>query len=175
LTDTLMRMRQGLRALFAFSLPVDRDLAAEYLSPDLLALFDALNRGERYHSLNVLRQVLADGPTPRELAIAALLHDAGKSRYSMNVWQKTLSVLVKKLLPGAYARWSAADPAVHPWARPYVVREQHPAWSAALARAAGAPEAAVWLIEHHAEPASQWEGHPLVPLLRRLQASDDAN
>ncbi|MBL8164963.1 MAG: hypothetical protein JNJ61_23470, partial [Anaerolineae bacterium] len=60
------RLKQGLRALLAFSRPVDWDLAAETLSPDLMTLFRRLKRSEQLHSLNVLRGVLAQGSAPHD-------------------------------------------------------------------------------------------------------------
>lgn len=169
------RLRQGLRAVFAFSQAVDVDLVARYLTPDLLALFRQMRHSEQLHSLNVLRDVSDNvEETPRELAIAALLHDVGKVRYPLWVWQKTLAVLVRAVAPGLFQRWSQGNP-LNLWKRPFVVYVQHPAWSAAMLRQLGAPEAAVWLVEHHQENATQWETHPHYGLLCRLQAADDAN
>src|SRR5262249_32159676 len=110
----------------------------------------------------------------RELAIAALLHDVGKSRYPLRTWQKTLVVLTRAFAPDLFDRWSKGNPA-NLWLRPFVVYIQHPAWGAELIEAAGAPESAVWLVAHHQEPVKSWNGHPLVPLLRRLQQADDSN
>lgn len=168
------RLRQGVADLFAFVQPVDRNLAADHLSPELLALFDGLQRGEQLHSLNVLRGVLAQGPAPREVVAAGLLHDVGKTRYRLRTWQKTYAVLVRALFPALARRWKNGN-ARHFWVRPFVVTEQHPAWSAELLAQAGAPETVIWLAAHHADDAKQWAGHPYVDMLRRLQAADDAN
>lgn len=168
------RIRQGLRTVLAFSQPVEVSLAAEYLTPDLLALFEQMRRGEQLHSLNVLRHVLAQGATPRDLAVAALLHDVGKTRYPLRTWQKTLAVLVRALSPAWFSRWSKGDPA-NMWMRPFVVYVQHPAWGANMIAAAGASETAVWLVDHHQDSTEHWESHPNVPLLRRLQQADDKN
>jgi hypothetical protein len=168
------RIRQGLRAVFAFSQPVELSLAADYLTPDLLVLFQQMRRGEQLHSLNVLRDVLAGGSVPRDLAVAALLHDVGKSRFPMQTWQKTLVVLVRAFTPGLFQRWSKGDPR-NIWYRPFVVNVQHPVWSAELVAAAGASETAIWLVAHHQEPAAQWANHPLAPLLHQLQQADDSN
>lgn len=168
------RLRQGVADLFAFARPVDRALAAEYLPPELLALFDRLQRGEQLHSLSVLRAVLAQGAAPRELAAAALLHDVGKTHYALRTWQKTYAVLVRALFPALARRWQSGD-ARRLWVRPFVVTEQHPAWSAELLAQAGAPETVIWLAAHHADDARQWAEHPYCNLLRRLQAADDAS
>ena len=165
------RIQQGLRALFAFSQPVERELAARYLTPDLLACFDTMRRGEQQHGLSVLRQLLAEGSIPDDLGVAALLHDVGKSRYPFPVWEKTLVVLVRAFAPRLFDRLSAGQE-TNRLCRPFVLGVHHPAWSTEIARAAGASERAVWLIAHHADnPAS----HPHLQLLERLQAADDAN
>jgi hypothetical protein len=168
------RIRQGLRALTAFAQPVDVDLAARYLNPALLACFRTMRRAEQLHSLRVLRAVLAQGDTPHDLAVAALLHDVGKSRYPFPVWQKTLVVLARALTPGLFTRLSCGRET--DWrCRPFVLSAQHPAWSAAQVAAAGGSPRAVWLIAHHATPPETLAGHEWLDLLRRLRAADDAH
>jgi hypothetical protein len=168
------RIQQGLRALFAFLRPIDRDLAEQVLTPDLLACFDSMRRGEQQHSLNVLRQLLAEGSIPDDLGVAALLHDVGKSRYPFPVWEKTLVVLVRAFAPRLFDRLSSGQE-TNRLCRPFILSVHHPTWSAEIVRAAGASARAVWLIDHHADDAAQWNRHPHVQLLERLQAADDAN
>lgn len=168
------RLRQGVRALIAFTGEVDYALAAVYLNAAQLALFKQMKRSEQLHSLNVLRDVLAQGEAPQDLALAALLHDVGKIRYPLAVWQKSIAVILRRLTPARFAAWSQLDPG-HPWYRPFVVSEAHPHWSAELLQPTGASARALWLIEHHAEPPEMWANHPYVDLLRRLKRADDAN
>lgn len=168
------RLRQGFKALFAFSQPLDSDLAGEYLSPRLLTLFQQMKRNEQLHSLNVLRAVLAQGTTPSDLAVAALVHDVGKSRYPIVVWQKTVVVLVRAFLPGLYRRWSQGNP-LNLWQHPFVVYEKHPQWSAEMVAEAGGSEMTQWLVAHHADEIEQWINHPYAGMLKRLQRADDAN
>ena len=167
-------MRQGTRALLAFTRPVDLQLAATYLNPEQMTLFKRLNRGEQLHSLNVLRDVLAQGETPHSLTVAALLHDVGKTRYPIAIWQKTLIVLVRAFVPQLFNRWSAGNPETY-WQRAFVVSVQHPAWSAELVEPTGAEETTVWLIRHHADSLAKWQNHPYYALLCRLRAADDKN
>jgi hypothetical protein len=168
------RIKQGLRALFAFSRPVDDDLAAQVLLPELLTVFHTMRRSEQLHSLNVLHTLMAQGSVPDDLAVAALLHDAGKSRYLFPVWQKTIVVLVRAFTPDLFRRLSSGSES-NWFQRPFVLSAYHPAWSAAQVAAAGGSERAVWLIAHHADALEQWAGHPHAELLRRLRAADDAN
>ncbi|NWG18583.1 MAG: hypothetical protein HXY41_18325 [Chloroflexi bacterium] len=172
--SAVQRVRQGLGELLAFARPVQMSLAAEYLTPPQQALFARLRRAEQLHSLNVLRALLAQGDTPRALAVAALLHDAGKICYPLTTGEKTLAVLARVFLPALARRWMDGDPRRR-WQRPFVVYAHHPAWSAELLAAAGADETAIWLAAHHADDAARWTGHRHHDLLRRLQAADDAN
>lgn len=168
------RIRQGVRALFAFAQPVDYALATEYLTPSLLALFTQMRRGEQLHSLNVLRAVLSHGQTPSAVAVAALLHDVGKTRYPLTLWQRTTAVLVRAFLPPIFRRLSEGDPRPF-WRRAFVVYVHHPVWSGELIGQAGGSADAVWLATHHADDAEQWQEHTLYLLLKRLQMADDAN
>lgn len=170
------RVRQTLWALQALNQPVDEAFVAAYLPPNLRSLFAHMPRIEKHHSARVLRTILEDHPhPPDDLAVAALLHDVGKSRYPLGVVGKSLAVAVRKLLPPLYARLSALDPETHPYARAFNVYQHHPAWSADLLRAAGATERAVWLAAHHQDAHDQWRDHPYYPLLRQLQRADDAS
>lgn len=169
------RMGQGLRATFAFARPLDSALAAATLSADQLALFQRLRRAEQLHSLAVLHTISAQAAmVPPDLAVAALLHDVGKVCYRVTVAQKTFAVLLRTLAPARYLQLSQGDPQSL-WARPFVVYERHAAWGAELARAVGVSATSEWLIAHHQEPATRWQGHPAHGLLVRLQAADDTN
>lgn len=171
----VQRIRQGVRALFAFSQEADTYLAAQYLNDAQMALFIRMKHSEQLHSLNVLRDVLSQSSdTPDDLAIAALLHDAGKIRYPMAIWQKTLAVLVRAGSNTLYRQWSTGNPQ-NPFKRACVVAEQHPRWSGELVTETGASERALWLIIHHADALTRWTSHPYSNLLKRLKDADDAN
>jgi len=110
-----------------------------------------------------------------DLAVAALLHDVGKSRYPLAVWQKTLAVLMRAFAPATFTRLSKNGSPRHVFERPFVVYVHHPAWSAEmLARTDASPDA-VWLVAHHQSHGEDVQRNDLVPLLERLQRADDAN
>jgi len=168
------RLRQGIRALTAFTRPVDYPLVEAYLNPAQRVLFRRMKRAEQQHSIAILRDLLAEAPVPPDLAVAALLHDVGKTRYPLAVWMKTETVLLKALAPAVARRWTDGDP--HNWLkRGLVVSKHHPAWSVALVQPTAATALALWLIQHHQSRAADLQAHPGYPLLLRLQRADDAN
>ena len=174
MTSAASRFEQGVRACLAFATPVELQLAKEHLSVKEFDAFCAMSRAEQLHSLNVLRAVLAQSDrTLHPLAVAALLHDVGKSRYCLAVWQKSLCVIVKAMFP-RLADWLGREPRLNPWRAPFVVRKQHHKWSADILRACGSDPVAIWLAEHHQEQLASLRNNSHVGLLQRLQRADDA-
>jgi hypothetical protein len=173
------RLTQGVRALTAFRHTPDVQMAARFLGVPQLTLFRSLPRMEQIHALNVLRDALTqplpdDSRAVDDLAVAALLHDCGKARYPVRVWQKTLPVLVKKAAPRLYAALAERDPH-NPLYRGFAVKAHHPQWGAQMAAEAGVSKRAEWLIAHHQDAPDQWATHPHAVLLRALQTADEAN
>lgn len=169
------RIEQGFRALLAFTQSVDYELAGRYLNAKQMALFRSMAKPEQLHSLNVLRDVLAEnGSVSDVLATSALLHDVGKARYHLAVWQKTIAVLIRQFLPELEAKLSTAE-SLNFWRAPFVVRRHHPKWSGEILTEIGASEELIWLVRHHADSPDKWQGHPLYNLLLCLQKADDAN
>lgn len=175
MTTAKNRVQQGIRALLAVFTSVDDTLANQYLNPQQRHAFHRMSRAEQLHSLNVLRAVLQQADeTPHALAVAALLHDVGKSRYHLAVWQKTLSVLVKAFLPPLFT-YLSRDETINLWRAPFTVRKYHPKWSGQILRECSSSDVAVWLAEHHQDTHDIHQSHPHYPLLIRLQHADDAN
>ena len=169
------RLAQGLRALFAFATPPDLALARRYLTDCEFAAFRGLSRSEQLHSLNVLRTVLAAAPNPPQaLSAAALLHDVGKSRRRLAVWQKTLVVLALSLTP-RLSHWLSREQSPGAWRTPFTVQRHHPKWGGEILRACGSDSQLIWLVEHHQAQAKAHQAHPAYALLKRLQAADNAN
>jgi hypothetical protein len=141
------RIDQGLRALIAWARPIDEQSARAILSPELMALFLRMRRSEQLHSLRVMNTLRRQGHTHPDLLTAALLHDSGKSRYPFNLVERSLAVILRKLFPGAFRRWSLSEP--HGWRRMAVIVSMHPEWSAQDMEAAGASPCAVALARRH--------------------------
>ena len=149
-----------------------------YLSPAELTLFGRLQPPEQAHAIKVLQTLQQEyvqfgHSAPPALLSAALLHDVGKSRYPLRLWQRVWIVLSKALLPERVSAWAQQDP--QGWARPFVVAAEHPAWGAEMAAAAGAQPEVVALISAHQDGPSDQLPEPLSDWLKRLRRADDDN
>lgn len=168
----LYRTRQFWFALTARPTQNDLAHAGHFLTPELLQLFLQMQPGEQAHSLEVFRQLQDQGETNRDLLAAALLHDVGKSRCPLRLWERVLIVLVRAAVPGQAAAWGQGQP--RGWRRSLVVAEQHPAWGAQMAEQAGASPKTVELIRRHQEEIfADHRSDPGIALLIRLQSVDN--
>lgn len=167
------RLRQGLRALTAWSRPVDEALASSVLSPEQMRLFRRMRRGEQLHSLNVLRAVRAAGHRDPDLLVAALLHDVGKTVGPFRLHERVLVVLVRRLFPTLYHHWGQSEP--RSWRRPFAISLRHPEWSAQMVAGAGGSPRAVELVRRHMEKVPDPPRDETERLLLALQAADDRN
>jgi hypothetical protein len=144
-----------------------------WLAPPLFEVFSRLNPSEQHHAYQVRRTLMACGVEDPDLLTAALLHDAGKSRMPLAIWEKAAIVLGGRLAPAATGAWGRRGEPVTWWTRPFVNARQHPAWGADLAAAAGAPPAVVALIRRHQDKIGPDD--PLYARLSALQSADDSN
>ena len=168
------RIGQGLRALLAIATPFNLGLAEQYLTAKELAAFCAMSRAEQLHSLRVLQVVLEQQEsTPRVLAASALLHDVGKSRYHLAVWQKTLCVVVTAVMP-SLARQLGKGEGTSVLRAPFAVRQHHARWGRDILRYCQSEDEVEWLVENHQALAESYRDHPCYSLLQRLQLADDA-
>ena len=168
------RIGQGLSALLAFAVSPDLELAATILSECEYSAFCAMSRAEQVHSLKVLRKVLeADADAPTALKAGALLHDVGKSRHRLAIWQKTLTVLVSAMVPAHSRKLSEGDGSFSRWRAPFIVGRQHAKWGGEILRACGSDGTVIWLVEHHQADAGKLLDHQLWCLLQALQRADN--
>lgn len=112
-----------------------------------MALFDQMQPAEQTHSIGVFRKLREAGFTNRDLLIAALLHDVGKIKYPLRLWERVEVVIFKKIAPGFADTWGKA--ALKGWRKPFVVALRHPSWGAELAEQAGASQLTISLIKRH--------------------------
>lgn len=169
------RIRQFGEALLVKPSDEDLALARRYLTPAQMSLFCRMQLRDQVHSIAVLRKLMNDNPglldgQERHLYAAALLHDVGKSRYPLKLWERVVIVLARTLLPRQSQLWGSAPP--KGWRRPFVVAEKHAEWGAQMAEMAGASPLTVYLIRYHQDV---FDSEPISTenyLLRRLQAAD---
>ncbi len=171
---TKHRIGQGVRALLAIATPVNIQLAEQYLTAIEFSAFCAVSRAEQLHSLRVLQEVLKQQEsTPRVLAASALLHDVGKSRYHLAVWQKTLCVIVTAVMP-SLARQLGKNEGISVLRAPFAVRQHHSRWGRDILRYCQSEDEVEWLVENHQGLSESYRDHPCYSLLQRLQMADDA-
>ncbi len=152
---------------------LDEEEAAEIaalLGPSLFILFAQLSPGEQYHAGRVwhtLRQQQSEHD--QELWQAALLHDVGKTRVRLNIVERSIYVLTRRLMPAVAAHWGQGEPS---WLRrAFVVGKQHADWGANLAAQAGASERVVQLIRRHQDRQHMVADKSLLALMQ----ADDSN
>jgi putative nucleotidyltransferase with HDIG domain len=171
------RARQLWSALAAALSAEDIERISEALTPDQMMLFLRLQPGEQAHSFRIYRQLCEQSETNRDLLVAALLHDVGKSCHPLHLWERVEIVFVKHFAPEKMKEWGRGEP--RGWKRPFVVAEQHAAWGAQMAAQAGASPLAVALIQRHQESyrsMARFQSRAASPedlLLHRLQVLDN--
>jgi hypothetical protein len=168
----LYRLRQLRNNLAAPPLAAEASAeVAAVLSEPERALFARFSAADQWHSYRVFRALRDAGYNQPELAVAALLHDVGKTRYPLSAWERTVIVVGQALFPRRAERWGLGPPAS--WRRPFVVRAQHPAWGAEMVTAVGSSPAAVDLIRRHQDDPA--DGSAADPLLTALRWADNRN
>jgi putative nucleotidyltransferase with HDIG domain len=165
------RVRQFSHALTAAPGPQDLEQVRQALSPRLANLFLQLQASEQAHSLQVYRQLRDRGQADPDLLAAALLHDVGKSRFRLRLWERVAIVLGKALLSAQVRRWGQGAP--RGWKRPFVIAEQHAAWGAEMAARCGATPLTVTIIRRHQDALRPPWSRPEDALLYQLQIVDD--
>lgn len=148
------------------------DVAAR-LTPAELGLFQRFSRSDQWHSYRVMKTLQASGQMQPDLLTAALLHDVGKTRVNLSIWERSWIVLAETVWPQKTAVWGQGEPLG--WQRPFVVKAQHPAWGGEMAAAAGSSPLAVELIRRHQDNGLATAVTEADKLLHWLQWADDQN
>ncbi len=114
------------------------------------AIFQQLPISDQWHSYKVMKTVQSKTDDPIMLT-AALLHDVGKAKSPLSVWDRSFIVLIERLLPQQTAVWGEDGIG---WKRPFAVKTHHPRWGAEMAAAAHSDPAVRSLIRRHQSPAA---------------------
>lgn len=169
----LYRVRQFRAALAGAPNPDDLAAIQTVLAPALMDLFLQMQASEQAHSLQVYDRLLQHGAQDSDLLVAALLHDIGKTRFPLRIWERVVIVLAKAFVPRWVKRWGQGQ--ARGWRRAFVVAEQHTKWGAEMAAIAGASPVTVRLIRRHQDllPQSTNPDNREDHFLKQLQQFDD--
>ena len=134
----------------------DLSLVEQVLSPvgpQAAPLFRRMPRDAQAHSLRVVRALQAGGPTPPDLAAAALLHDVGKVAADdagayLGLWLRGPIVLLEAWRPELLVRLASPQPAAS-LRYALFVHLAHPQIGAVWANEVGCSPLTCWLIAHH--------------------------
>jgi hypothetical protein len=165
------RVRQFWDALGANPTPAGLERAAELLNGDQIRLFLQLQPSEQAHALRVMEHLEARGETSPDLLVAALLHDVGKVRCPLRLWERILIVLGRAFFLHKAKTWSEGPPSG--LRRAFVIAEKHPIWGAEMALEQGVSLLAANLIRRHQETGPLDSIVLEDQLLAALQAADN--
>ena len=136
------------------------------LGPALWPLFAQLPVNDQRHGLDVLETVRRlEGQPDRLLQQAALLHDVGKAGAGFSVLDRSLTVFLRAASPRLLQVVLRARPE---FARRHDIYIDHARIGAERLRAAGAPELADVVAEHH-------DREPRLDVTQHLQRADGKN
>jgi hypothetical protein len=169
--NTLYRVRQFWQTLTHRLGPDELAEVGGALKPPLFELFCRMSPAEQYHAYAVRRTLIAQGRADPDLLTAALLHDVGKSKMPLAVWERVVIVLGFRWFKRWAMVWGRPTGTPSFWTRPFVVALHHPAWGADMVEAAGGSPLTVALIRHHQSKSPELE----LEWLPLLQTADNAN
>ncbi|MGB4587698.1 MAG: HD domain-containing protein [Clostridiaceae bacterium] len=83
--------------------PLDEEYIDRYLSGSEKKIFLRLKKSEQYHSILIAKALEKDAlenerSNKNELVRLALFHDIGKTEYPMNIVEKSIAVILRKML-----------------------------------------------------------------------------
>lgn len=166
---TAYRIRQVLQYLTARPQPGEMAQAMSCLTSAERALFLQLPVADQSHSLRVWSALSRAGESDRDLLAAALLHDIGKLRYRLHLWERVLIVLARKLVPGWVERIGSGS--ARGWRRPFAVSVQHAEWGSDMLAATQSNPRTIEIVRWHQGPIER--ARTTKRQIRALQAADN--
>ena len=166
----IYRIRQTWHALTAKPDRLEIDETKAFLTPDQFSLFNQLQFSEQSHSIRIYQQMRQDGIEQPDLLKAALLHDVGKNRCPLHLWDRIIIVLGRRFTPWIFDTISGEEPVG--WKRPFVVSRKHAEWGARMAAAAGSSQLTVELINRHEQELKPGESTPTFNHTSELTVED---
>jgi putative nucleotidyltransferase with HDIG domain len=143
------RIEQGLRALRP-EMPHGADAIIERLLTERQReRFRQLPVFDQAHLVRAVSYLIERGEADRDLLVATLLHDIGKTNEhgSVRLIHRVGRVLLRQIWPRFLDR--ASRPPAVGWRNGFVLASHHPELGAAIAEKLGCSERAVWLIRNH--------------------------
>jgi len=147
----IYRIRQFWQALMPKISSKELNWALDILPSPAIPLFLAQSLAEQRHALDVTLDLWSASRNPN-LLIAALLHDCGKSKNPLNVWERIYIVLLQRAPRKAWDFFLRCSPF---FSSPLYTAEKHPTWGAELALNIGLDVEIVELILHHHSPKTR--------------------
>ena len=152
---------------------------AQHLTPAQFTLYQTYTLTDQQHTYRVLQTLLKAGYNHPDLLTAGLLHDVGKTKTNMTLIDRVIIVLGKQLAPQTAHQWGHIPlQQAKRWQRPFIVRQQHPQWSADMVQQIDTTPLALQLIKHHQDQLETIQPPPspsFRQLLPILQWADDLN
>lgn len=105
------RVKQFIWGIEASFKKIDYSYIKKYLNKDEIIMFNRLKKSDKYHCLRVCKDSLSflDDKNIKfdkdKVAKAALLHDIGKSKYHLNLIEKSTIVLLDKFSNGKLKKY----------------------------------------------------------------------
>jgi HD domain-containing protein len=153
------RSRQVFHAIWPRIAAPDLESARRILTAPQWRLFEAMQRRDQRHALEVMRRLRAQ-TDERDLLIAALLHDCGKG--DVPVWLRVLHVVMP-----AFGRLTGKEGA-RGWRGAAWRLEHHEALTVRLVQSAGSSDRTVRFVAGACTPEEAW-------MAALLLAADDAS
>lgn len=147
LANLAPRVKQFIRAISAR--PLDQrevDFVSTTLNGKATDLFFAQPDRVQRHGIEIAT-VVSSTSSDRDVLAAALLHDVGKTRYTLRVWHQVAAILAGWINSDLPAKWGKME--ARWWNTPFAIAERHTEWGAMMLEEAGCSSLCVSLVLHH--------------------------